>query len=168
SASSPSSWTCVEATLLFRFDAPSIMTLLRIVPYATFLLLGYVEVFKTTLEPGGREERKEEVEGAGVGRWVGLTTLHSALEQALCACALVILLHSIDTLVLKTEGNTYRRCAKSPFVLRGNTNARLQGQYPECEACYYESLGFADHQQGSQIQRTSSHNRMKIHLLEDT
>ena len=41
--------------------------------------------------------------------------------------ALVILLHWIDTLVLKTEGNTYHRCATSPFPLRGNTNARLQG-----------------------------------------
>ena len=40
---------------------------------------------------------------------------------------LVIFLHWIDTLVLKTEGNTYRRCATSPFPLRGNTNARLQG-----------------------------------------
>ena len=40
---------------------------------------------------------------------------------------LVILLHWIDTLVLKTEGNTYHRCATSPFPLRGNTNARLQG-----------------------------------------
>ena len=28
---------------------------------------------------------------------------------------LVIILHWIDTLVLKTEGNTYRRCATSPF-----------------------------------------------------
>ncbi|KAI4981026.1 hypothetical protein ZWY2020_021511, partial [Hordeum vulgare] len=160
SASSPSSWTCVEATLLFRFDAPSIMTLLRIVPYATFLLLGYVEVFKTTLEPRnkGRERRKE---GGSRGGLVGVWSKLFAFVQAL-----VILLHRIDTLVLKTEGNTYRRCAKSPFLLRGNTNARLQ--YPECEACYYESLGFADHQQGSQIQRTSSHNRMKIHLLEDT
>ena len=27
----------------------------------------------------------------------------------------------------QTEGNTYRRCATSPFPLRGNTNARLQG-----------------------------------------
>ena len=41
--------------------------------------------------------------------------------------ALVILLHWIDTLVLKTEGNIYHRCATSPFPLWGNTNARLQG-----------------------------------------
>ena len=41
--------------------------------------------------------------------------------------ALVILLHWIDTLVLKTEGNTYHFNATSPFPLRGNTNARLQG-----------------------------------------
>ena len=40
---------------------------------------------------------------------------------------LVIILHWIDTLVLKTEGNTYRRCVTSHFLLRGNTNARLQG-----------------------------------------
>ena len=40
---------------------------------------------------------------------------------------LVKFLHWIDTLVLKTKGNTYRRCATSPFPLRGNTNARLQG-----------------------------------------
>ena len=40
---------------------------------------------------------------------------------------LVTILHWIDTLVLKTEGNTYRRCATTPFPLRGNTNARLQG-----------------------------------------
>ena len=39
---------------------------------------------------------------------------------------LVILLHWIDTLVLKPR-DTYHRCATSPFPLRGNTNARLQG-----------------------------------------
>ena len=40
---------------------------------------------------------------------------------------LLIILHWIYTLVLKTKGNTYRRCATLPFSLRGNTNARLQG-----------------------------------------
>ena len=51
--------------------------------------------------------------------------------QALCVCAGICDLtrssHWIDTLVLKTEGNTYHRRATSPFPLRGNTNARLQG-----------------------------------------
>ena len=54
--------------------------------------------------------------------------LHSVVSKLFVFVqVLVIFLHWIDTLVLKTEGNTYRRCATSPFPLRGNTNARLQG-----------------------------------------
>ena len=39
----------------------------------------------------------------------------------------MIILHWINTLVLKIDENTYRPSATSPFPLRGNTNARFQG-----------------------------------------
>ena len=61
----------------------------------------------------------------------------------------------------------------SPGVAQGRRREgvkrrNLKHEYPECEACYYESLGFMDHQQGWRMQGTSSRNQMRIHLLDDT
>ena len=65
----------------------------------------------------------------------GLTTpLSRWLEVGVCLCgylvACCVVSYWIDTLVLKTEGNTYATLLHHPFLFKGKTNTNSKGSTP--------------------------------------
>ena len=75
----------------------------------------------------------------------GLTTPFSRwLQVGVCLCrysvAYCAVSYWIDTLVLKTEGNTYATLLHHPFLFKGKTNRSSRGSMKDFWHCYWGDL----------------------------